>query len=422
MAAEKSNTIKQKNYKRILVAEDTEIYRQTLEAILGSGGFEVTAVEDGRKALDLLVERNKNHDSQHAPFDLLVTDIEMPEMTGIQLIDELKQQNIELPIQVITAFGAKEIVIELLRKGCNDFIEKPIEADLLLKSASRLLEEDRQKLESKQQDMADMQRENLELSKEIGSYRKNFIRLSEQMASAVNAYRNIVNIDTAKCKIKMAARFRPLSWLGGDFYDYCNTGSGCDIFTADVSGHGMGASYHGVLLKSFFEENSKTGKDGPTFFRLLNRQLIGIQQTKRVVAALFCRINLEAGFADIVSAGHPPLIHLTGKEDMTMIPIEGHSREYVLGVRPDASFQSQRFPIASKQRLIFYTNGITDVTRENGSADRKNRFSEARMLGCIQENRKLPLEEMINALWNEVIKFCEDKPGDDMLLLGVEIP
>jgi FixJ family two-component response regulator len=77
------------------------------------------------------------------PVDLLLTDIQMPGLTGMELIAQLDQLNISLPILVITGYGEEDTVIELKHVGYAEFIEKPFKAEALIESVSRVFEKER---------------------------------------------------------------------------------------------------------------------------------------------------------------------------------------------------------------------------------------------------------------------------------------
>ena len=121
--------------KHILLAEDAEPTRVAYVAILERAGYEVTAVEDGRKALSAMMLAQKGPKK----VDLLITDIKMDGLDGLQLVDQLKKLQIHVPVMAITGYGDKTLVIELMRRGCNDYIEKPFESVELLKAVANLL-------------------------------------------------------------------------------------------------------------------------------------------------------------------------------------------------------------------------------------------------------------------------------------------
>ncbi|MBD3317248.1 MAG: response regulator [Chitinivibrionales bacterium] len=107
--------------KRILIAEDERYMRHTLELILERHGYEVLGVDNGRDALEVLVHNQINN----TPVDLLLCDIQMPLLSGEELIAAMQQRKISTPVLVITGFGDKELVIRLMRLGCRDFVDKP---------------------------------------------------------------------------------------------------------------------------------------------------------------------------------------------------------------------------------------------------------------------------------------------------------
>lgn len=123
--------------KHILVAEDETHTRFTMTLILRISGFNVTSTKEGRTALKIIKERMDST----APVDLLVTDIQMAGLNGLNLIEELGKARIHIPVIIITGWGHEEKVIELKRKENIDCIEKPFVPqeliDLVKKSFAR---------------------------------------------------------------------------------------------------------------------------------------------------------------------------------------------------------------------------------------------------------------------------------------------
>jgi len=125
------------NRKHILVVDDERNMLRTMEFILEAAHYKVTAADDGREALErILAARDSN-----SPIDLLIVDIRMPGLTGMELMDELDRLNVDMPVFVITGHGDKELVIELLRKGCREYLDKPFDDEELVKRVATLLDE-----------------------------------------------------------------------------------------------------------------------------------------------------------------------------------------------------------------------------------------------------------------------------------------
>ncbi|MEM8523722.1 MAG: response regulator transcription factor [Bacteroidota bacterium] len=112
---------------KILICEDEEILLTALEFRMRKAGFDVLLAKDGQHALDTL---------QTEAVDLVVADIDMPRMTGIELIQALReQQKSDLPVVVISALEHDEEIMEALRLGGTDFVAKPFKpAELVLRA------------------------------------------------------------------------------------------------------------------------------------------------------------------------------------------------------------------------------------------------------------------------------------------------
>src|SRR5579883_2059440 len=116
---------------RILVVDDEPIIRESIVFILTKEGYSVAEAANGKEAADKLTNES---------FDLVITDLEMPEMKGIDLLDHVMRVSPQTMVVIITAFGSLETAITALRKGASDYILKPIEFDELIVKIKRLLE------------------------------------------------------------------------------------------------------------------------------------------------------------------------------------------------------------------------------------------------------------------------------------------
>ena len=98
---------------KILVVDDEKIIRESLSYILKKEGYEVEEAENGKIAYNIIKEHS---------FDLVITDLEMPEMKGTDLLEEIKKLNLQTSTVVITAYGSLETAISALRNGASDYI------------------------------------------------------------------------------------------------------------------------------------------------------------------------------------------------------------------------------------------------------------------------------------------------------------
>jgi len=105
---------------RILVVDDEESIREFLDIMLRKEGYEVTCVEDGQKAIDILKKKS---------FDLVISDLQMPNVTGIELLKHCRETYSDLLFMMITAFGTAESAVEAMKMGAYDYITKPFKID-----------------------------------------------------------------------------------------------------------------------------------------------------------------------------------------------------------------------------------------------------------------------------------------------------
>ncbi|MEK9139387.1 MAG: response regulator, partial [Bacteroidota bacterium] len=116
---------------RILVVDDEQIIRDSISFILKKEGYTIEEAANGKAALDKITEQ---------PYDVVITDIEMPVMQGIELLERVMQISPQTIVIIITAYGSLETAIAALRAGASDYILKPLEFDELLIKMKRLLE------------------------------------------------------------------------------------------------------------------------------------------------------------------------------------------------------------------------------------------------------------------------------------------
>ena len=121
--------------KRILIIEDEYTLLRTLAFTLKRNNYTVISAIDGVSGLSEIEDAQKNH----SPFDLIITDIELPGLNGLKLISEVKSRGISSPIIVISGNGSREITMKCKEKGCAAYMDKPFDAAQLMKCISMVL-------------------------------------------------------------------------------------------------------------------------------------------------------------------------------------------------------------------------------------------------------------------------------------------
>ena len=115
----------------VLVVDDKEMMRDSLQETLGRAGHKVTACPSAIAAIEQL---------EKAGFDVIVSDMKMPKMDGLAFLDELAKNGSEIPVVVMTAYASIQTAVEAMRKGAFDYIQKPFDADEITLLIDRALE------------------------------------------------------------------------------------------------------------------------------------------------------------------------------------------------------------------------------------------------------------------------------------------
>lgn len=115
----------------VLVVDDDESHRTILQALIKGWGYKLEGVDDGSRAVELAKEK---------PFDLILMDVRMAVMGGIEALKEIKSYNPSIPIIIMTAYSNVESAVEAIKAGAYDYLTKPLDFDMLRLTMERALE------------------------------------------------------------------------------------------------------------------------------------------------------------------------------------------------------------------------------------------------------------------------------------------
>jgi two-component system response regulator HydG len=124
----------------ILVVDDDQAHRSMLRAVLGGWGFSVEEADDGARAIERVHEQS---------YDLVLMDVRMVEVSGLEALPEIKKFNPAIPIIIMTAYSSVETAVEALKKGAYDYLGKPLDFDELKLSIERAMDHSRLKEENR---------------------------------------------------------------------------------------------------------------------------------------------------------------------------------------------------------------------------------------------------------------------------------
>ncbi len=161
----------------ILVVEDKDSLRNMLMQTLEAEGHDVESAADGKEGAERAIEKN---------YDVVLTDLKMPGMDGLQVLSSIKERNPETAVVLMTAYGTIENAVEAMRKGAFDFLQKPFDTDKLSMLINRAMENQR------------LVAENSHLRQELGYNQglAGIIGSSDAMQQAIELVRKVAPSDS----------------------------------------------------------------------------------------------------------------------------------------------------------------------------------------------------------------------------------
>jgi DNA-binding response OmpR family regulator len=118
-------------HKKVLVIDDEQIVLNSVKRILGQAGFEVETTLKGRQGLEWALNKT---------YDIVLTDIRMPDIGGMLVLRDIKRAKPEVPVMIITGYANVQSAVQAMNLGAADYVEKPFTPDQLLKAVNQAIE------------------------------------------------------------------------------------------------------------------------------------------------------------------------------------------------------------------------------------------------------------------------------------------
>jgi len=346
---------------RVLVVDDEERVRDLLVTVLKMNDeYEVHEARDGVEAKEAI---------ENGSFDLVVTDLTMPNMTGLELMQWGHQYAPKLMWIILTGHGTFDDAVRAVQLGAFDFISKPLlTMDPLLISVRNAL----------QIQQLDLERERLHRDVEMGN-----VRLRQQVARLKEACRmlceqaEVIESDLRRAELIQRALlpylapaieglavdtvYRPSLNVGGDLYDVVAIGPNhVAAYIADAAGHGVSAAMLAVLFKhrlAMMDHDYRPNAPAEALSMLNTAIRSECSAPGLFVTAAYCLLDTQAKEIVIASAGHPPLVLRRADGRIEMIYHTGPA----LGLMADARFAQKRLAFNEGDRLLLYTDGLCEA-------------------------------------------------------------
>ncbi len=239
--------------------------------------------------------------------------------------------------------------------------------------------------------------------------------MSADLAIAATVQQAILARDTyADDRVEIRGRVQPMVEVGGDYLEIFRFDSGeIGLFVADVSGHGAGSALITAMLKVSLENAARGESDtGRILGRINNDMCRIIGQTDFYLTGILCKIHPDTYAFEYCGAAHPEIYLLSGKSIRAL-----ESGGTILGKLPELQFPVNSVQLGKGDRLLIYTDGITEARHKDGEFWGENRLRE-----ILEQSTNLSAGEFTAKIFSLLDAFHgKDKASDDRTLLTVDV-
>ena len=380
---------------RTLIADDDADILTALRLLLANRDYELETVQSPA-ALLAAIERSQ--------FDVVLMDLNYARDTtsgreGIDLISRVHALDPALPIVVMTGWGTVDLAVEAMRRGVRDFVQKPWENSRLLQTLEKQVRHARARRNA-QVRLAETRKSEAQFKRELIEARELQENLLANTTSAING-------------VDVAAQWQPATTVGGDYIAAFNLDDDhAALCVADVVGKGLPAallmSNFQAALKSLAAEHlSPAGVS-----KRLNDLLYANIPLHKFITAFYAVVNIPERTLTFTNAGHnPPLLVRAGGECVRL-----EAGGSVLGAFPNASFSEEQIQLHHGDRLLLFTDGLTEALDATGE-----QFGDERLIEILREQRGQSPADLKETLFNVVGEFCGNTFRDDAALMVIGI-
>jgi len=381
-----------KSDERILVVDDDATSRKMLVRTLSSAGYDCYESDNGAETLKLV------HGEQPS---LLLLDFDMPGLDGAEVLKRMRADRdpavAQIPAIMLTGHGGEESEVLCLEAGADDFVTKPINTAVL-----------RARIET-QLRLRSMRRQLQQQNEELEKWRNN---LERDLAAARLTQQSLIPQKPPTLPgWEVAAYYRPVIQVGGDIYGWLRMRDGRILFwIADATGHGASAALLTALAKLLFYHGCVEHDAPAAIMQTVNNDFRSIFGARSFMTAMCVALDPASGRANVVGAGHPPLLiarHNGGADSIA-------SSAPPLGLVERARFIETIVNLRRGEAFVLYTDGLFGAA--NGEKPRLTPEHLAKMIDPSAPSAEALLMSMMN---QAMPAASEHSLPDDVAALAV---
>ena len=337
----------------ILVVDDEPdleaLVRQRMRREIRRKVYHFEFAQNGEEALEVL--------SQNKDIDVVLTDINMPKMDGLELLSRIQELEQELRSVVVSAYGDMRNIRQAMNLGAFDFVVKPVDFNDLRVTISRTIEN------------LLAWREALEARVRLSSI-ENELEVANAMQQSILPKEFMSTTDFRIHANMVAARE-----VGGDFYDFYQLPDGrIGLAIADVSGKGIPAALFMMVSRTLLKGTAAEQSEPEKVVSIVNDMLCMDNLTMMFVTMIYAIYDPDTRVLQYSNGGHNPLmvVHKDGEIDVLDDPLDG----VALGIQSNYEFRLHDYQLEDGDTVVFYTDGVNEAENEREELLGMDRFKE----------------------------------------------
>ncbi|MDE2684679.1 MAG: SpoIIE family protein phosphatase [Chloroflexota bacterium] len=322
---------------RILVVDDEPdlepLVLQRMRRSIRSGQYQFVFAQNGVEALQKL--------GQDDAIDMVLSDINMPQMDGLSLLEHIPEVAPDTRSVIISAYGDMKNIRAAMNRGAFDFVTKPLDFDDLRVTIERTLN-------------------NLEAWREAESSKVRLAAIENELDVASKMQQSILPTEFPETDhYDVFGSMTPAKEVGGDFFDIFSLENGnIGLAIADVSGKGVPAALFMMASRTLLKGAAIGLKDPGKVLQEVNDLLYDDNEAMMFVTVLYGVYNPETRTLTYANGGHnlPIIVHDDGSS--SVIP---STNGVALGILPGGEYEQSSITCAPGDTVVFYTDGVTEA-------------------------------------------------------------
>jgi len=343
----------------ILIVDDEPAICSSLKRLLKNHVEDIHMVNSAHDAISIV---------QQYSFDIVISDVHMPNMSGVEFFSQLSEISPDTLQILITGINEYSILTAAIN-SCNlyGYIPKPWDNEIVINliqnalSLKQLKDEQTRLYRKIEEQNSQLKKLNIELSSEIKAKEYYAQRLDDEINAARETQEKLIpgNYTTRHC---FSGFNYPARYLSGDFYDYIKLDENEFLFClGDVSGKGINASLMMVKVSSLIHGFSQSNINIAELANLINVEICNAMLNGMFITMVIGIINHNKNTIELVNAGHLPVLCVNAKSE-----VEYFADNIPIGILKDEEYIVQKIDCANS-KIFIYSDGLVDRTDEDGN-------------------------------------------------------